>query len=103
MMKRMIVRYKTKPESADENERLIGAVFRELRAESPEGLRYLVLRLDDASFVHFVTVETEDGDSPLGGLAAFKAFQARIRERCAEPPQSSPARLVGNYRVLDEA
>ncbi|MFD2057655.1 hypothetical protein ACFSQT_32595 [Mesorhizobium calcicola] len=31
-MKRHLIRYKTKPERADENERLIKAVFEELRA-----------------------------------------------------------------------
>ena len=44
-MKRMLVRYKTKPESADENQRLIENVFAELRAKVPAGVHYAVLRL----------------------------------------------------------
>ena len=35
-MKRTLVRYRTKPEHAQENERLIEKVFQELRARSPE-------------------------------------------------------------------
>lgn len=42
-MKCTIVRYKTKPETAQENERLIQQVFQELRAKSPQAVRYLAL------------------------------------------------------------
>jgi hypothetical protein len=62
-MKRTLVRYKTKPEQAEENARLIGKVFQELQATSPDGVRYLVLRLGDGTFLHFV--ETADGTSPV--------------------------------------
>ena len=36
-MKMTVVRYRTKPETADENQRLIEAVFQELRATSRKG------------------------------------------------------------------
>lgn len=36
------------------NAELIAAVFVELKAARPEGLRYLSLRLKDDSFVHIV-------------------------------------------------
>ena len=35
-------------------------------------------------------------------MAAFKAFQSGIRERCIEPPQPNNATIVGNYRMLNE-
>jgi hypothetical protein len=35
-------------------------------------------------------------------MAAFKAFQSGIRERCIEPPQPGGATIVGNYRMLSE-
>ncbi len=54
MMKRTLIRYRTKPELADQNAALIAAVFAELKAAKPEGVRYLSLRLDDGTFVHFV-------------------------------------------------
>jgi hypothetical protein len=99
-MKRTLIRYKTKPEKAQENARLIAAVFEELRAATPDGLRYLALTLGDGTFVHFV--ETEDGASPLPALAAFRDFQGGVRERCLELPQASEVTIVGNYRMLSE-
>jgi radical SAM superfamily enzyme with C-terminal helix-hairpin-helix motif len=99
-MKRTLVRYKTKPEQAEENARLIGKVFQELQATSPDGVRYLVLRLGDGTFLHFV--ETADGTSPIPALEAFRSFQSGIKERCIDPPQSGDATIVGNYRMLGE-
>jgi radical SAM superfamily enzyme with C-terminal helix-hairpin-helix motif len=99
-MKRTLVRYKTKPEQAEENARLIGKVFQELQATSPDGVRYLVLRLGDGTFLHFV--ETADGTSPIPALEAFQSFQSGIKERCIDPPQSGDATIVGNYRMLGE-
>ena len=42
-----IVQYRTRPERADENQQLVEAVFRELRATAPRGLRYASYRLDE--------------------------------------------------------
>jgi hypothetical protein len=95
-----VIRYRTKPERAEENARLIERVFAELRAASPQGLRYLVLRLGDGGFVHLVTAETEEGTSPLTRLPAFKAFSGGVAERCLEPPQTSEATIIGDYHML---
>ena len=102
-MKRTLIRYKTKPETADENAALVAAVFAELKATRPEGVRYLTLRLEDDTFVHFVESSAEDGSSPIPKLAAFQAFQSGIRDRCAEPPLSRSVTIVGNYRMLGES
>jgi hypothetical protein len=101
-MKRTVIRYKTKPDMADRNAELVAAVFAELKAARPEGLRYLSLRLEDDTFIHFVETAAEDGASALPKLAAFQAFQNGIRERCAEPPVPNGATIVGNYRMLGE-
>ena len=90
-MKRTLIRYKTKPDMADRNAELIAGVFAELKATRPDGVRYLSLRLDDDSFIHLVETEADDGASAIPGLAAFKAFQSGIRERCLEPPAGSAA------------
>ena len=100
-MKRTLIRYKTKPEAADLNAGLIAKVFEELKAAKPEGVRYLSLRLDDDTFVHFVETDS-DSASALQGMPAFKAFQSGIRERCIEPPQPGAVTIVGNYRMLVE-
>jgi hypothetical protein len=102
MMKRTLIRYKTKPDMADRNAELIAAVFEELKAAKPEGVRYLSLRLDDDTFVHLVETEADDGSSALPKLEAFKAFQSGIRERCLEPPQAGGVTIVGNYCMLGE-
>jgi hypothetical protein len=101
-MKRTLIRYKTKPELADRNAELIAAVFAELKAAQPDGTRYLSLRLEDDTFIHFVETTADDGSSALPKLAAFQAFQSGIRERCAEPPLVRGATVVGNYRMLGE-
>ena len=101
-MQQRLIRYKTKPESAARNAELISVVFAELKAAHPDGLRYLTLRLEDDTFIHFVESTADDGSSALPKLAAFQAFQSGIRERCAEPPLVRGATIVGNYRMLGE-
>ena len=94
-----LVRYRTKPELADENERLIREVFAELVQEDPDGLQYAAFRLDDG--VSFVHVAVLDGDeNPLTNSPAFAAFQAGVSERCAEGPISADATAIGNFRLL---
>ena len=102
-MKRTLIRYKTKPDSADRNAELVAAVFAELKATRPDGVRYLTLRLEDDSFVHIVETSAEDGSSPIPKLKAFAEFQAGIRERCVEPPVPRAVTVVGNYRMLNES
>lgn len=101
-MRRTVIRYKAKPEAADRNAELVTAVFAELQAARPEGVRYLALRLDDDSFVHIVETSAEDGSSAIPKLKAFQEFQNGIRERCLEPPVPRNATVVGNYRMLNE-
>lgn len=99
-MRTVIVRYQTKPERADENEKLIEAVFAELREKAPEHFGYASLRLDDGvSFVHIV-VEKSPGDIALSDLDAFKRFTENIADRCDVQPQPSSAKIVGNYNLL---
>ena len=92
-----IVRYRTRPEAAEENQRLVEQVFAELGASDPGGLRYATFRLaDGVSFVHVVVYEGEG--NPLGDSAAFAAFQQGIADRVTEPPNAEEATLVGSYR-----
>ncbi len=99
-MKRILVRYKAKPDQAQENQRLIEAVFAELREKAPEGMRYAVLKLDDGTFIHFAAVE--DGAKGPPAFPAFQTFQEHVEERCLELPQSGEVTIVGNYRMLGE-
>jgi hypothetical protein len=103
MMRRTLIRYKAKPELADKNAELVSAVFAELKAASPAGVRYLTLRLEDDTFIHLVEAAAEDGASPIPKLKAFQLFQDGIRDRCIEPPLVRSVRIVGNYHMLDES
>jgi hypothetical protein len=98
-MRRVMVRYRVSPDRAAENESLVRAVYDELHTTAPQGLRYGTFKLEDGvSFVHLA--ETEDGENPLGDVAAFAAFQAGIRERCEEPPVVSELTEIGSYRLF---
>jgi hypothetical protein len=98
----VVVRYRTKPEFADENARLVEAVFAELAATDPGGVRYATFRLEDNTFVHIADVESDP--NPLSSIAAFAEFQKNIGERCepGEGPNPQAATLVGSYRLLAE-
>ncbi|HEX4702572.1 MAG TPA: hypothetical protein VH352_10630 [Pseudonocardiaceae bacterium] len=101
MSRTMVIRYETKAEAADENARLVAAVFAQLAADDPGGIRYATFRLaDGVSFVHVVV---HDGDSdPLSRSSAFADFQAGIGDRVVGPPVPSEATLVGSYRFLTD-
>lgn len=100
-MKRMMVRYKVKPERAEENQRYIEAVYEELRATAPDGVRYVTFKSEDGvSFTHIVSYETETNENPIAQLRAFQAFQAEIGDRCVEGPVSTVIETVGSYRVF---
>ena len=97
----VVVRYRPKPGRADENQRLVEAVFDELAASDPGGVRYATWRLADGTFVHIADVEGES--NPLGGIAAFAEFQKDIAERCepGETPSPQAATKVGSYRFFE--
>src|ERR1700733_14832679 len=96
-VKTIMVRYKTSDAHADANEALVHAVFDELRARAPAGIRYATYRLaDGGSFVHIATLDGED-HNPLTGLPAFKAFQKDLKDRCLEPPLVTELFAVDAY------
>ena len=102
-MKRVMVRYRVKPERAAENEELVRAVYDELHKTRPEGLRYATFKLDDGvSFVHLAEHD-EDGPNQLTRLASFQRFQEGIKERCDDPPVVSDVSTIGAYRLVGES
>jgi antibiotic biosynthesis monooxygenase len=102
-MKRVMVRYKVKPDRAAENEELVRAVYEELSRTEPDGLRYATFQLDDGvSFVHVASHETEDGSNPLSEVQAFKEFQKDIDARLEEGPVVSELLEVGSFRFFGD-
>jgi hypothetical protein len=101
-MKRVMVQYKVKADRAAENEAYVRKVFEELEQTTPDGIRYATFKqADGVSFVHIASIETEDGDNPLGESPAFKAFQAEIKDRCEEPPVAVDLQEIGSYRFME--
>ena len=94
-----MVRYKVRPDRADENESLVRAVYDQLGRERPDGLHYATFKLPDGvSFMH-VVFETDQPGRILNEVAAFKAFTAEIEGRCEEPPVATELTLIGSYGV----
>jgi class 3 adenylate cyclase len=96
-MRRVMVRYRVKPDQAERNAELVRAVYEELHRADPTGFRYATFRLDDGvSFVHLA--ESEGPEDPLGQLDAFREFLNDIAERCDEPPVVTKADEIGSFR-----
>jgi hypothetical protein len=98
-MRRVMVRYKVKPDRTAENEALVRAVYEELQRTRPAGLHYATFALEDGvSFVHLSTLDGEDGRNPLTDVEAFARFQDGIGDRCEEGPVVTQLREIGSYR-----
>jgi hypothetical protein len=98
MAKQTVVRYTTTDlTAAADNLRLIDAVFADLAAEQPDGLRnYTVSRLDDG--VTFVHVAVIDGDAnPLVNLTSFQAFSSTVSDRTIEPPVAVTGDVIAHH------
>jgi hypothetical protein len=87
----VVVQYRTKPDRADENQRLVEKVFAELAERGPAGFRYISLRLADGnSFVHIVVEEPAADAASLGDMPAFKEFVAGIAAVPSSPSRAGP-------------
>jgi len=96
-----VIRYKTKPECIEENERLIRGVYAELATKQPDGLHYATFRLDDGvSFLHLAVLDGEV--NPLSSSVAFAQFQSAIKDRCVEGPTPADATVIGSYQLLPD-
>jgi hypothetical protein len=98
-MQQDLIRYRTQPEQADANAKLIQAVYEELRRTQPDGLSYATFRLaDQVTFLHLV--RTEQTPSPLLAVRAFGEFQAGIADRCEQLPVREQLTMIGSYRLF---
>lgn len=92
----LIIRYQTRPEAAEENSRLVEAVFSSLAKLKPTDFSYTTYRLADGeTFVHIARLDGTD--NPLATLPAFAEFQRDLAQRCVEQPAPSEATVVGSY------
>jgi hypothetical protein len=97
MSRTVVVRYRTRPDAAEENVGLVEAVYASLAAGKPSGFDYTTYRLaDGVTFVHVARLAA--ADNPLSTLSAFAEFQRGLEARCVEQPEPSVATVVGSYR-----
>jgi hypothetical protein len=100
-MPTVVVRYRTKPDRADENQQLVEKVFAELDEMRATGFAYATFRLEDGvSFVHVMVEEDGESSVSLADVPAFRDFQAGIADRCEERPVAQGAIVVGAHRML---
>jgi len=99
MQKRLVTRYATRSEQdADENQRRVEAVFAELEATKPDNVSYIVLRLQDGSFVHVSFHDHGDDEvNPISSARAFAHFQHDHADRRDGDVLQQTATLVGAY------
>jgi hypothetical protein len=99
MQKRLVTSYAMQSaEAADENQRRVEAVFAELEATKPATVSYIVLRLEDDSFVHVSFHDHgEDEVNPISSTAAFAHFLEGHADRRAGAVDQQKATLVGAY------
>ena len=95
-MPRVQIRYRIKPEFLEQELELLRAVFAELEAKRPEGLRYESFRLEDG--VSFVELVETDGPGRFSQLQSFRRYRSTLDERCDEPPVVTELDEVGAYR-----
>ena len=89
-MKWTLVRYRAKPEQADENQRLSAAVFNELQDKAPAGT---ALRRVQAAGRYFrPSRHAEDGGPALSALETFRAFSEAVSGSAAPSRPSPPSR-----------
>jgi len=94
-----LIRYRTKPDQADTNAKLVEAVYAELHRTQPDGVSYATFRLNDqVTFIHVVQVTQEP--NPLLAVKAFGEFQAGIADRVDQGPAQEELTEIGSYRFF---
>jgi hypothetical protein len=98
MLNTVVVTYQLRPEAREKHLSLIEGIFLQLSTERPDDVEYKVVGLDDGvTFVHISTADTDDGANPLVSLSSFQEFSRDVSARTVEPPQASPAQIIGTY------
>jgi hypothetical protein len=97
--KRLVTRYAMQSaDAADENQRRVEGVFAELAQTKPDTVSYIVLRLEDDSFLHLSFHNHGDDEvNPIASTAAFAHFQDGHGSRREGAVDQQRADLIGAY------
>jgi hypothetical protein len=96
---RVLISYRVKPDQLESNMTMLQAVYEELQAGQPDGLRYATFQLEDGvSFLAYV--ETADGTTtaPHHRLGSFHQYRSALERLCDHPPTVTMLHEVGSYR-----
>jgi hypothetical protein len=100
-MKKLLIRYKVKPDKVSENESLVNDVYGQLKENKIEGFHYCTFKLaDEVTFVHIAFADTEEANNTFVNLPAFKEFQKNLKERCDELPDANQATIIDSYNFF---
>lgn len=94
---RVMISYKVKKDQVEPELQLLRAIYDELEATRPSGLRYATFQLGDE--VSFVEIAETAAPGQFSDLAAFRAYRETLDERCDEPPVVTELREVGSFPV----
>ena len=92
---RVMIRYKIKREHLHQELELLRAVYDELEATQPGGVRYASVQLDDG--VSSVEFAETDGPGRFSTLEAFQTYRTTLDERCDEPPVVTELHEVATF------
>ncbi|MGO9342714.1 MAG: hypothetical protein ACLP6E_09375 [Acidimicrobiales bacterium] len=94
----VMIRYKLRADQIEGDITLLRAVYEELDATRPEGLRFATFALDDeGSFAALVEFDGLPGSAPHHRLASFQQYRSTLDQRCVEPPVVTVLHEVGSY------
>ena len=98
-MPNVMIRYKIKRDQVARELELLRAVYEELEATQPDGLRYATFQLEDE--VSFVEFAVTDGPGRFSQLKSFRRYRSTLDDRCDEPPVVTELHEVGSFRFTD--
>jgi quinol monooxygenase YgiN len=94
----VMIRYKLKHDQVEQDSELLHAVYQELAATRPSGLRYATFQLgDQVSVIAFAEFDAEPGAAPHHRLPSFQHYRSTLDQRCERPPEVTVLHEVGSF------
>lgn len=96
---RVLIHYRVKRDQLEPNKAMLRAVYEDLEAQRPEGLRYATFQLDDGvTFLAYVETDEDTTTAAHHRLKSFHQYRSALEELCDQPPSVTMLSEVGSYR-----
>jgi len=100
-MPKVLVTYKVKSDRVQENEKLVKAVYEELRRNNDPDIHYATFKLDDGqTFVHIASIASAAKQTQLTESKSFRAFRENLPDRCEVPPNFQNLHEIDAYKFV---